>query len=171
VAATNQDLAQMVAAGMFRSDLYYRLNVASIRVLPLRERPEDIPLLARHFAHQYARRLHKPTPVIPAEVLAALIRYPWPGNVRELQNVIERAVILSHDGILRPVLPEWPLSGEPSPAAGGMLEDVQREYILQVLRDTRWVIGGLYGAAARLGLKRTTLLSKMARLGIARQAR
>jgi formate hydrogenlyase transcriptional activator len=104
-------------------------------------------------------------------VLAALIRYPWPGNVRELQNVVERAVILCHDGILRPVLPEWPRPGEPSPTGGGMLEDVQREYILQVLRETRWVVGGAYGAATRLGLKRTTLLSKMARLGIARQAR
>ena len=171
VAATNRDLAQMVAAGTFRSDLYYRLNVFPIHVPPLRERPEDIPLLVRHFTHQYARRLHKPTPTIPAEALAALVRYPWPGNVRELQNVVERAVILSHDGVLRPVLPEWPRSGEPSPRKGRMLEDVQREYILHMLRDTRWVIGGPYGAAARLGLKRTTLLSKMARLGIARQAR
>jgi formate hydrogenlyase transcriptional activator len=171
VAATNQDLAQMVAAGTFRSDLYYRLNVFPIHVPPLRERPEDISVLVRQFTHQYARRLHKPIPTIPAEVLAALIRYPWPGNVRELQNVVERAVILSHDGVLRPVLPEWALSGEPSPTGGKMLEDVQREYILQVLRDTRWVIGGPYGAAARLGLKRTTLLSKMARLGIVRQAR
>jgi formate hydrogenlyase transcriptional activator len=171
VAATNRDLAQMVAAGTFRSDLYYRLNVFPIHVPPLRERPEDIPVLVQHFAQQYARRLHKPIPAAPAEVLTALIRYPWPGNVRELQNVIERAVILSRDGILRPVLPEWPLSSPPSFMGGKMLEDVQREYILQMLRDTRWVIGGPYGAASRLGLKRTTLLSKMARLGIARQAR
>jgi DNA-binding NtrC family response regulator len=171
VAATHRDLAQMVAAGTFRSDLYYRLNVFPIHIPPLRERPEDIPLLVRHFTHQYARRLHKPTPTIPAEVLMALVRCPWPGNVRELQNVVERAVILSHDGILRPMLPEWPRSGEPCPTEGTMLEDVQREYILQVLRGTRWVVGGPDGAAARLGLKRTTLLSKMARLGIARQAR
>jgi formate hydrogenlyase transcriptional activator len=171
VAATNRDLVQMVAAGRFRSDLYYRLHVFPIHVPPLRERPEGIPLLVRHFAHQYARRLHKSIPTAPAEVLAALIRYPWPGNVRELQNVIERAVILSRIGILRPMLPEWPLSGEPSPTRGKMLADVQREYILQVLWDMRWVIGGPYGAAARLGLKRTTLLSKMERLGIARQPR
>jgi formate hydrogenlyase transcriptional activator len=104
-------------------------------------------------------------------VLAALVRYPWPGNVRELQNVVERAVILSRDGVLRPVLPEWQPSGEPSPIGGKMLEDVQREYILQVLQDTRWVIGGPDGAAARLELKRTTLLSKMARLGLARRPR
>jgi formate hydrogenlyase transcriptional activator len=171
VAATNQDLAQMVAAGAFRSDLYYRLNVFPIHVPRLRERPEDIPVLVRHFTHQYARRLHKPILTIPAEVLAALICYPWPGNVRELQNVIERAVILCHDGVLRPVLPEWPRSSELSPTGGGMLEDVQREYILQVLRETHWVIGGSDGAAARLGLKRTTLLSKMERLGIAHRPR
>jgi formate hydrogenlyase transcriptional activator len=171
VAATNQDLEQMVAAGTFRSDLYYRLHVFPIHVPPLRERSEDIPLLVQHFTHQYARRLHKPTPMIPAEVLAALVRYPWPGNIRELRNVIERAVILCHDGILGPVLPAWQPSSEPSPTGSKMLEDVQREYILQVLRDTRWVIGGPYGAAVRLGLKRTTLLSKMTRLGITRQAR
>src|SRR5262249_6171562 len=130
VAATHRDLARMVAAGTFRSDLYYRLNVVPIHVPPLRQRPEDIPPLVRHFAHQYARRLHKPTPTVPAEVLAALVRCPWPGNVRELQNVVERAVILFHDGILRPVLPEWPRSSEPSPTEGTMLDDVQREYIL-----------------------------------------
>jgi formate hydrogenlyase transcriptional activator len=171
VAATNQDLAQMVAAGTFRSDLCYRLNVFPVHVPPLRQRLEDIPLLVRHFAHQYARRLHKPTPMIPAEALAALVRYPWPGNVRELQHVIERAVILCRDGILRPALPERPPSGQPAAPRHQMLQDVQRGYILQVLQDTRWVIGGPDGAAARLGLKRTTLLSKMARLGIARQAR
>src|SRR5262249_5857133 len=107
---------------------------------------------------------------VPAEVLAALVRCPWPGNVRELHNVVERAVIFSHDGILRPVLPEWQLSSEPSPTGGKMLDDVQRDYILQVLRGTRWVVGGPDGAAARLGLNRTALLSKMARLGIVRQA-
>jgi formate hydrogenlyase transcriptional activator len=170
VATTNRDLAQVVAAGTFRSDLYYRLHVFPIHFPPLRERPEDIPLLVRHFTHQYARRLHKHTPTLPAEVLAALVRCPWPGNVRELQHVIEHAVILCHDGVLRPVLSELPRSGEPSPTGGKMLEDVQREYILQVLRGTRGVIGGPDGAAA-LGLKRTTLLSKLARLGIVRQAR
>jgi formate hydrogenlyase transcriptional activator len=170
VAATHRDLAQMVAAGTFRSDLYYRLNVFPIRIPSLRERPEDIPLLARHFAWQHAQHLHKAVPTISTETLAALTRYPWPGNVRELQNVIERAVILAHDGVLRPVLPPWHPPLQPSRIGDRTLAEVQREYILRVLRDTNWIIGGLHGAAARLGLKRTTLLSRMERLGIARQA-
>jgi formate hydrogenlyase transcriptional activator len=169
VAATHRDLAQMVLEGMFRSDLYYRLNVFPIRLPPLRERPEDIPLLVRHFAQQHAQHLHKPIHTIPAEALEALTRYPWPGNVRELQNVIERAVILAHDGVLRPVLPTWQQPLQRSPAGSSTLADVQRDYILRVLRDTSGVIGGQRGAAARLGLKRTTLLSRMERLGIARQ--
>jgi formate hydrogenlyase transcriptional activator len=171
VAATNRDLAPLAAAGQFRADLYYRLNVFPITIPPLRQRVEDIPLLVRHFVRHYARQLRKRLDTVPAEAMAALTHYQWPGNVRELQNVIERAVILCHDGVLRTVLPEWPRSSELSHTGGGMLEDVQREYILQALRETRWVIGGSDGAAARLGLKRTTLLSKMARLGIARQAR
>jgi formate hydrogenlyase transcriptional activator len=171
VAATHRDLAQMVAEGTFRSDLYYRLNVFPIRLPPLRERPEDIPLLVRHFAQQYAQRLHKPVHTIPAEVLKALTRYPWPGNVRELQNVIERAVILAHDGALRPVLPTWQQPLQRSPEGGSTLADVQRGYIGRVLRDTSGVIGRPHGAAARLGVKRTTLLARMERLGIARQVR
>jgi formate hydrogenlyase transcriptional activator len=171
VVATHRELAQMVAEGTFRRDLYYRLNVFPIRLPSLRERPEDIPLLARHFAQQHAQRLHKPLPTIPAEAVAALTRYPWPGNVRELQNVIERAVILAHEGVLRPVLPTWPQPLPRSPAGDSTLADVQRDYILRVLRDTSGVIGGPHGAAARLGVKRTTLLSRMERLGIARQAR
>jgi formate hydrogenlyase transcriptional activator len=170
VAATHRDLAQMVAAGTFRSDLYYRLNVFPIHIPSLRERPQDIPLLARHFAREHAQHLHKPVPTISTETLAALTRYPWPGNVRELQNVIERAVILTHDGILRPVLPTCEQPPRQSPMGGSTLADVQREYILRVLRATSGVIGGPHGAAARLGLKRTTLLSRMGRLGIARQA-
>jgi formate hydrogenlyase transcriptional activator len=170
VAATHRDLAQMVAAGTFRSDLYYRLNVFPIRLPSLRQRPEDIPLLARHFARQHAQHLHKPVPTIFTETLAALTRYPWPGNVRELQNVIERAVILAHDGVLRPVLPTWQQPLQPSRMGDRTLAEVQRDYILRVLRDTSGVIGGPHGAAARLGLKRTTLLSRMGRLGIARQA-
>ena len=170
VAATHRDLAQMVVEGTFRSDLYYRLNVFPIRLPPLRERPEDIPLLVRHFAQQHAQRLHKPVHTIPAEALEALTRYPWPGNVRELQNVIERAVILARDGVLRPVLPTWQQPLQRSPAGGSTLADVQRDYIVRVLRDASGVIGGQHGAAARLGLKRTTLLSRMERLGIARQA-
>jgi formate hydrogenlyase transcriptional activator len=170
VAATHRDLTQMVVEGTFRSDLYYRLNVFPIRLPPLRERPEDIPLLVRHFAQQHAQRLHKPVHTIPAEALEALTRYPWPGNVRELQNVIERAVILARDGVLRPVLPTWQQPLQRSPAGGSTLADVQRDYIVRVLRDASGVIGGQHGAAARLGLKRTTLLSRMERLGIARQA-
>jgi formate hydrogenlyase transcriptional activator len=169
VVATHRELAQMVVEGTFRSDLYYRLNVFPIRLPPLRERPQDIPLLVRHFAQQYAQHLHKPVHTIPAEVLEALTRYPWPGNVRELQNVIERAVILARDGVLRPVLPTWQQPLPRSPAGGSTLADVQRDYIRRVLRDTSGVIGGQHGAAARLGLKRTTLLSRMERLGIARQ--
>jgi formate hydrogenlyase transcriptional activator len=171
VAATHRDLAQMVVEGTFRSDLYYRLNVFPIRLPPLRERLEDIPLLVRHFAQQHAQRLHKPVHTIPAEALKALTRYSWPGNVRELQNVIERAVILARDGVLRPVLPTWQQPLQRSPAGGNTLADVQRDYIVRVLRDASGVIGGQHGAAARLGLKRTTLLSRMERLGIARQAR
>ena len=170
VAATHRDLAQMVVEGTFRSDLYYRLNVFPIRLPPLRERPEDIPLLARYFAQQSAQRLHKPVHTIPAEALQALTRYRWPGNVRELQNVIERAVILARNGVLRPVLPTWQQPLSRSPAGGSTLADVQRDYIVRVLRDASGVIGGQHGAAARLGLKRTTLLSRMERLGIARQA-
>jgi formate hydrogenlyase transcriptional activator len=171
VAATHRELARMVAEGAFRSDLYYRLNVFPIHLPPLRERPEDIPLLVQHFAQQYAQRLHKPVPTIPAATLAALTRYPWPGNVRELQNVIERAVILARDGVLCPVLPTWQPPLPRSPAGGSTLADVQRDYIRRVLRDTSGVIGGPHGAAARLGVKRTTLLSRMERLGIARQVR
>jgi formate hydrogenlyase transcriptional activator len=171
VVATHRDLAQMVVEGTFRRDLYYRLHVFPLRLPPLRERPEDIPLLVRHFVQQHAQRLHKPVHLIPAEVLEALTRYPWPGNVRELQNVIERAVILARHGVLRPVLPTWPPPLPRAPAAGGTLADVQRDYIVRVLRDTSGVIGGQHGAAARLGVKRTTLLSRMERLGIARPLR
>jgi formate hydrogenlyase transcriptional activator len=171
VVATHRELAQMVVEGTFRSDLYYRLNVFPIRLPALRERPEDIPLLVRHFAQQSAQRLHKPVHTIPAEALEALTRYRWPGNVRELQNVIERAVILAHNGVLRPVLPTWQQPLPRSPAEGSTLADVQRDYIVGVLRDTSGVIGGPHGAAVRLGLKRTTLLSRMERLGIASQVR
>ena len=170
VAATHRDLAQMVGEGTFRGDLYYRLNVFPIRLPPLRERPEDIPLLVRHFAQQHAQRLHKPVHTIPADVLEAMTRYPWPGNVRELQNVIERAVILARDGMLRPVLPTRQQPLQRSPVGSSTLANVQRDYILQVLRATSGVIGGQHGAATRLGLKRTTLLSRMELLGIARQA-
>jgi formate hydrogenlyase transcriptional activator len=169
VTATNRDLAQLVEAGRFRADLYYRLNVFPITVPPLRHRPEDIPPLVRHFVRHYARHLHKRIDAIPAEAMEALTHYPWPGNVRQLQNVIERAVILSPDPVLRLPLAEStpPVRGVPS--RGRTLEDVDREHILKTLRETHWVVGGPQGAAARLGLKRTTLIYKMEKLGISRQ--
>jgi len=172
VAATNRDLAQMVAAGQFRADLYYRLHVFPVTVPPLRQRAEDIPLLVRHFVRQYARQLRKRIDVIPAEAMEALMHYQWPGNVRELQNVIERAVILSPGPTLRLALdqlpPRRPDTGS-SPARVRTLEEVEREHILSVLQDTKWVIGGPHGAAARLGLRRTTLLYRLEKLGIARR--
>jgi formate hydrogenlyase transcriptional activator len=171
VAATNRDLVQLVEAGTFREDLYYRLNVFPIAVPPLRERAEDIPLLVRHFVHTYAQRLRKRIDTIPAEALDALASYPWPGNVRELQNVIERAVILTPDTVLRLPPAEWQRSRAVTGALPGhqTLEDVERAHILQVLRDTHGVIGGPQGAAARLGLRRTTLLYRMEKLGIPRR--
>jgi formate hydrogenlyase transcriptional activator len=171
VAATNRDLAQMVDAGHFRADLYYRLTVFPIMVPPLRHRPEDIPLLVRHFVRYYARQLHKRIDIIPAEALEALTCYSWPGNVRELQNVIERAVILSPGPALRLTPDELPRSrpAPGSPARVRTLEEVEREHILRVLQDTQGVIGGPHGAAVRLGLRRTTLLYRLEKLGISRQ--
>jgi formate hydrogenlyase transcriptional activator len=171
VAATNRDLAQMVGAGQFRADLYYRLHVFPITIPPLRQRPEDIPLLVRHFVRHYARRLRKRIDTIPAEAMEALTHYHWPGNVRELQNVVERAVILSPGPVLRLALDELPRSqpATGSPARVRTLEEVEREHILRVLQDTKWIVGGPHGAAARLGLIRTTLLYRMEKLGISRQ--
>ena len=171
VAATNRELAPLVETGKFREDLYYRLNVFPVTVPPLRERTEDMPLLVRHFVHTYARRMRKRIDTIPADALEALASYPWPGNVRELQNVIERAVILTPDTVLRLPPAEWQRSRsvrEPS-TSRDTLEDVEREHILQVLRDTKWVIGGPHGAAARLGLPRSTLLYRIEKLGIPRR--
>jgi formate hydrogenlyase transcriptional activator len=171
VVATNRDLAQMVDAGQFRADLYYRLHVFPITIPPLRQRPEDIPLLVRHFVRHYARRLRKRIDRIPAEAMEALTHYHWPGNVRELQNVVERAVILSPGPVLRLALDELPRSqpATGSPARVRTLEEVEREHILRVLQDTKWIVGGPHGAAARLGLIRTTLLYRMEKLGISRQ--
>src|SRR5262249_42722747 len=134
VAATNRELVQMVREGTFREDLYYRLNVFPLTLPPLRERPEDIPLLVRHFVHTYAQRLRKRTDTIPADVLDALTHYHWPGNVRELQNVIERAVILTPDTVLRLPSTEWQRSraGPEVPASGETLAEVERAHILQV---------------------------------------
>ncbi len=176
IAATNRDLQARVQEGQFRDDLFYRLNVFPIRMPALRERPEDIPVLVRHFTEQFARRMNKKVEFIPSETMKALTRYGWPGNVRELQNVIERAVILSNGPMLRVPLAdllrapvaELP-SREPSvPSANGTLKDAERQHILSVLDQTNWVLSGPNGAAARLGLKRSTLQFRMRKLGISR---
>ena len=171
VAATHRDLAKMVADGRFREDLYYRLNVFPVVLPPLRERPDDIPRLVRHFTQRFARRMGRRIETIPSAVMDALVRYPWPGNVRELQNVIERAVILSPgpslqvpSGDLQPAATQAPVPT----AAAVTLADAEREHILSALRETGWVVGGPKGAAARLGMKRSTLFKKMQKLGISR---
>jgi PAS domain S-box-containing protein len=169
VAATNRDLAKMVAEGQFRSDLYYRLRVFPILLPPLRERREDIPLLVRYFVDRHARKLYKKIETIPEETMRALTRWDWPGNIRELENFIERAVILSKGPALRPPLGELEMPQETSPIRDSSLEATEREHILRVLRETRGKIGGSDGAAARLGLIRTTLNSKMKKLGIERK--
>lgn len=169
ITATHCDLAQMVQQGKLRSDLYYRLNVFPIRVPPLREREEeDVLLLARHFADKSARRMNKPIDDFPPEAIRALMRYDWPGNIRELQNVIERAVILSEDGVLRVQIPEWPERAGGASTRHKTLEEVEKQHILDVLIDTKWVIGGRSGAAARLGLNRSTLHFRMRKLNICR---
>jgi len=175
VAATNRDLAKMVACGQFRSDLYYRLNVFPILLPALRERREDIPALVMHFAKVFSRRMGKQVDRIPPETMAAFQWYSWPGNIRELQNLVERSVILSRDGVLpNPLhkkqtgfmIPSLPRTrGFQSPMT---LEDSDRTLIVETLEQAGWIVGGPLGAAAKLGLKRTTLLAKMRRLGIAR---
>jgi formate hydrogenlyase transcriptional activator len=169
VAATNRNLEEMVAAGTFRTDLYYRINVFPIFVPPLRERSEDITALVHYFVHKLAARMKKRVESIPATALEALRAYPWPGNVRELENAIERAVILTSGTTLNSA-PLMELKGlaPAAPSEDRTLEATEREAILRTLRDTNWVLGGPRGAAARLGLKRTTLQSRMRKLGISR---
>jgi formate hydrogenlyase transcriptional activator len=172
VAATNRDLTQMVADKQFRSDLYYRLNVFPIAVPPLRDRSGDIPLLVRYFTQTCGRRMGKRIENISSEDMVALCRYPWPGNVRELENFIERAVILSRGAALRLPLGELKTAAEPTApllqSATTTLEDAERQHILQTLRECKWVIGGPSGAAVRLGMNRTTLNSRLRKLGISR---
>jgi formate hydrogenlyase transcriptional activator len=176
VAATNRDLARMVADSQFRSDLYYRLNVFPVVLPPLRERRDDIARLVRHFAQKVARRMGRQIETIPAQAMNALVQYPWPGNVRELENVIERAVILSPGSELQLNLGDLKAAAAPTSdgsdkrgnGAAVTLADAERDHILGVLRETGWVLGGPNGAAARLAMKRTTLQSKMKKLGIAR---
>jgi formate hydrogenlyase transcriptional activator len=182
IAATNRDLEALVAEQKFRSDLYYRLNVFPVRVPALRERPDDIPLLVRHFVQQFSRQLGKIIDAIPSETMSALTRYPWPGNIRELQNVIERAVILSSGPVLnvrsddlrpatQPVAQPASTNGHspvvaPTQNMRAALEEAERQQILAALEQTNWVVAGPDGAAARLGLKRSTLQSRMQKLGI-----
>ena len=168
VAATHRDLEEMVARKEFRSDLYYRLNVFPVALPPLRERRQDIPQLASHFIEICARRMGKQINHIPQDMLAAFASYSWPGNVRELQNLVERAVIQSKNGVLvNPLVISEKLLNVPGPRRSTFI-DSQRALILQALRQAAWVIGGPQGAAARLGLKRTTLIMKMKKLGISR---
>jgi formate hydrogenlyase transcriptional activator len=174
VAATNRDLAKMIARGQFRSDLYYRLNVFPILLPPLRERREDIPSLVMHFVEIFSRRMGKQINSISPETMAAFQWYSWPGNVRELQNLVERAVILSRDGMLPNPLHKRTEVMTPTLYRAGTfrssmsLEDSGRTLILETLEQVGWIVGGPRGAAAKLGLKRTTLLAKMRRLRISR---
>jgi formate hydrogenlyase transcriptional activator len=168
IAATHRDVVQMVARNEFRSDLYYRLNVFPLVVPPLRERREDIRQLVQHFVEVFARRMGKEIEQIPETTMNALIAYTWPGNVRELQNLIERAVIRSDHGVLPNPLPQSQVNECPPVEPQGTLREYEASLILQTLRAAGGMIGGPRGAAARLGLKRTTLVSKMKRLGIYR---
>jgi formate hydrogenlyase transcriptional activator len=167
VAATNQDLAQMVAARQFRADLYYRLNVIPLFLPPPRARPSDIPSLVERFVRKFSTRLNKPSDTIPDDVMECLRLHDWPGNIRELQNFIERAVVLSPGPVLRPALTDLRLmTKQPTAAAAQTLADASRDHILEVLDQSNWLIGGRDGAAERLGLARTTLIYKMRKLGI-----
>jgi transcriptional regulator with GAF, ATPase, and Fis domain len=170
VAATNRDLEEMVNHGQFRSDLYYRLNVFPVQLPPLRERREDIPALVTHFVERFGRRMGREIDKIPSETMSALSSYQWPGNIRELQNLIERAVILSNHGVLPNPLPPAGTRGIATASASPVttLKDSERTLIRRTLEEVRWVIGGPKGAAAKLGLKRTTLIHKMQKLGISR---
>jgi formate hydrogenlyase transcriptional activator len=165
VAATNRDLEKMIENREFRSDLYYRLNVFPIRIPPLRERPEDIPLLVRYFTQKYARRMEKQIESVPTSAMKRLAAWHWPGNIRELENFIERSVILTHGSALQVPVSEIGSNGASVPLPGSRQAD-DREEILRILKDTRGRVAGAHGAAARMGIKRTTLISRMKKLGI-----
>src|SRR5215510_9830811 len=170
IAATNRDLGALVHEQKFRADLFYRLNVFPIQVPPLHERPEDIPLLVRHFVEHYARRMKRDIQTIPSETMETLTRYRWPGNVRELQNLIERAVILSPGPVLRVPLDDLEMGAVADPRHGPSqtLAEAERHHIVATLTDTKWVVAGARGAAARLGMNRSTLQFRMKKLGIVR---
>jgi formate hydrogenlyase transcriptional activator len=183
VAATNRNLVEMVARNEFRSDLYYRLNVFPVQLPPLRSRQEDIPALVAHFVELFSRRMGKQIDHVPPQTMAAFTSYPWPGNIRELQNLVERAVILATDEVLPNPLPAPgtpivisstappQILKSPEPTIPRTLRDSERALILQTLHASGWVIGGSNGAAAKLGLKRTTLIHRMKKLGIMRPGR
>ena len=175
IAATNQDLERMVQERKFRADLYYRLNVFPMMLPPLRERPEDIPLLVKHFVQKFANQQGKAIETIPCEMMTALENHDWPGNIRELQNVIERGVIMTSGPVLSRQTTEYLKCGEVAPVpvlavtepvSIRTLAEAERAHITATLRETNWVVGGPHGAAAKLGLPRTTLISRMRRLGI-----
>jgi formate hydrogenlyase transcriptional activator len=168
IAATNQDLWRMVQERQFRADLYYRLNVFPIELPPLREREEDIPLLVEYFVAKFAERQGKSIDHIPDEVMGVLKFHDWPGNIRELQNFVERAVIMTSGSVLRPSMKEFAMRNVTTGAIQ-TLADAERAHIIAMLRRTDWVIGGPRGAAAKLGLPRTSLIAKMERLGISRE--
>jgi len=168
VAATNRNLEEMVAARTFRSDLYYRLRVFPLTMPALRERQDDIPTLVRYFVQKYARRMNRAIETIPSETLDLLVRYSWPGNIRELENLIERAVIVSPGPVLRVPLGDLKLPSEPVPGEILTLDAAEREHILKALEASNWVLAGPKGAAVRLGVKRTTLQSRMQKLGVVR---
>jgi formate hydrogenlyase transcriptional activator len=167
VAATNRDLTEMAANGQFRRDLYYRLSVFPIEIPPLRDRTEDIPILVWHFIRKYERQMNKRIDTVLPEDMEALVHHGWPGNVRELQNVVERSMVVSSGSVLSLSRPTEPRRAESS-GATRTLAEAERDHILQALRTADWVLGGPHGAAVRLGVKRTTLLYKMRRLGIDR---
>jgi formate hydrogenlyase transcriptional activator len=164
IAATNRDLERMVESREFRSDLYYRLNVFPIRIPPLRERPEDIPLLVRYFTHRYARSMDKQIESIPSATMKKLCAWHWPGNIRELENFIERSVILTQGSALQ--VPAAELGGGAAVSVVADTRETERNTIVRVLRETNGRVSGPNGAATRLGVKRTTLISRMKKLGI-----
>jgi formate hydrogenlyase transcriptional activator len=168
VAATNRNLAEMVKRSEFRSDLYYRLNVFPIPLPPLRARRDDIPALVEHFVELYSRRMDKPIDQIAPDTMSALTSYPWPGNIRELQNFIERSVIMTSGNVLQPPLATLQSSTGAESLGAVTLEDAERDHIRKILEQTHWVVAGPNGAAARLGIKRSTLYFRMQKLGITR---
>jgi formate hydrogenlyase transcriptional activator len=171
VAATNRNLLEMVKRNEFRRDLYYRLNVFPVSLPPLRERREDIPALVAHFVEIYSRRMGKQIAEVPADALRVFVGYSWPGNIRELQNFIERSVILSSGTVLRPPLDELDRHPDRELTGAVTLEDAERDHIRKTLENVGWVVAGPNGAAARLGIKRSTLYFRMQKLGISRSRR